>query len=456
MFNQQKTENLAGAAKKEGLRVSFDRRLKLEFHGSKVTSDAGLLAYRELDEALGLTDLSEDLLNDWRTGNNMRHSMVALMRQSIFSRLAGYEDTNDAERLSVDPTMRHVVGGRATEHTAASTSEMGRFETEVLTQRANLKALTKLSGKWIDRLRDHRAMRELILDMDSSVSETYGEQEGTAYNGHFACTCYHPLFCFNQFGDVEQSLLREGNVHSAKDWRAVLEPVVARYKGRELPRYFRADAAFAQPELYEYLEAEGFEYAIRLPANDALLRDIEPLLTRPVGRPSNTPVVWYAGFLYQAKSWNRARRVVAKVEWHSGELFPRIGFIVTNLIRPAKRVVRFYNQRGTAEQWIKEGKNAVKWTRLSCHDFVDNQVRLHLFVLAYNLGNFLRQAVLPRAVRHWTLTTLREKVIKIGAKVVRHSRKIVFQMAEVAVPRELFRSILKAIGRLRLPAMASG
>ncbi len=142
-------------------------------------------------------------------------------------------------------------------------------------------------------------------------------------------------------------------------------------------------------------------------------------LTRTV-RPSNVPVVWYAGFLYQAKSWTKARRVVAKVEWHSGELFPRIGFIVTNLIRPPKRVVRFYNQRGTAEQWIKEGKNAVKWTRLSCHDFVDNQVRLQLFVLAYNLGNFLRQAVLPRAVRHWTLTTLREKLIKIGAKVVRH------------------------------------
>jgi len=129
---------------------------------------------------------------------------------------------------------------------------------------------------------------------------------------------------------------------------------------------------------------------------------------------------------------------------------------VTNLKRPAKAVVRFYNQRGTAEQWIKEGKNAVKWTRLSCHDFADNQVRLQLFVLAYNLGNFLRQAVLPRSVRHWTLTTLREKLIKIGAKVVRHSKKVVFQMAEVAVPRELFRSILQAITRLRLPAVASG
>jgi len=327
---------------------------------------------------------------------------------------------------------------------------------EVLTQPENLAELGKLSGKWIDRLRERRPMRELILDMDSSGSETHGEQEGSAYNGHFECTCYHPLFCFNQFGDVEQALLREGNVHSAKDWRAVMEPVVARYLERNLMLYFRADAAFAQPELYEYLESESYGYAIRLPANEVLQREIAPLLTRPVGRPSNAPVVWYADFLYQAQSWDRARRVVAKVEWHKGELFPRVGFIVTNLSRPAKRVVRFYNQRGTAEQWIKEGKNAVKWTRLSCHDFVDNQVRLQLFVLAYNMGNFLRQSVLPAPVRHWTLTTLREKLIKIGAKVVRHARQVIFQMAEVAVPRELFSNILRAIERLRLATAPPG
>ena len=144
-----------------------------------------------------------------------------------------------------------------------------------------------------------------------------------------------------------------GNVHSAEDWRLVLEPVIARYRERGVDLYFRADAAFAKPEIYELLEAEGIRYAIRLPANQVLQRRIGHLLTRPVGRPPKKPIVSYASFHYQAKGWTRARRVVAKVEWHQGELYPRVGFIVTNLTRPNERVVKFYNGRGTAEQWIK-------------------------------------------------------------------------------------------------------
>jgi hypothetical protein len=291
--------------------------------------------------------------------------------------------------------------------------------------------------------------------MDSSVSPTHGEQEMSVWNGHYECTCYHPLFLFNQFGDLERCALRPGNVHSADGWENVLKPVVTRYRGKVSRVYFRADAGFASPDVYDYLEAEGIKYAIRLPANRVLQERIGYLLTRPVGRPPNHVRRYHANFHYQAASWSRPRRVVAKVEWHPGELYPRVGFIVTNMARRAENVVGFYNKRGTCEQWIKEGKGAIKWTRLSCRAFAANAVRLQLHALAYNLGNFLRTLATPEPIKDWSMTTLREKLIKIGAKVVGHARYVAFQMAEVAIPRNIFADILRLIGELRPPPVTS-
>ena len=322
--------NLEGESDRGLLRAFFDRRLKFEFHGSRITSDAGLLAYRELDEALGLTTLAGDVIADSRTGKNGWHGIIGLLRQSVYGRLAGYEDVNDADRLGRDPAMRWIVGGRAVERGGASTSQMGRFETELLATNDNLAALADLLGIWIDQVNERKPPKIIVLDMDSSVSPTYGDQEGTACNGHFGCTCYHPLFVFNQFGDLERCALRPGNVHSAHEWRDVLDPVVARYRNKTLRRYFRGDAAFASPEVYEFLEAEGFKYAIRLPANKVLHDSIAHLLKRPVGRPPKEVRRYYANFSYRAGSWTEPRRVVAKVEWHSGELYPRVCAFRTN------------------------------------------------------------------------------------------------------------------------------
>ena len=421
-------------------RPTFDRRIKLEFHGTRITSDGGLLAYRELDDALGLTDVAITQLLDGRRGKNTRHQLCGLFRQSVFGRLAGYEDVNDAERLARDPAMRAIVGREGLDRAAASSSQMGRFETEWLATGANLEALTDLSGVWIDRVHERKLPRTIILDMDSSESPTHGEQEGSVWNGHFGCTCYHPLFLFNQFGDLERCLLRPGNAHSAEDWRLVLEPVIARYRDRGIALYFRADAAFAKPEIYELLEAEGICYAIRLPANQVLQRRIGHLLTRPVG-----PAAEEAGGLVHQLSLPGQGLDPPPARGGEGRVAPRralasrVGFTVTNMTRPNRRVVKFYNGRGTAEQHIKEGKNALRWTRLSCHAFRHNAVRLQLHALAYNLANFMRTLALPEEVEHWSLTTLREKLVKIGARIVRHGRYVVFQLAEVAVPRSPIR-----------------
>ncbi len=438
-----------GDGEKTPLKLKFDSKVRLEFRGATITSDAGLLACRELDDALSLTDTAEEYLKESRTGKNILHKLTPLLRQSIYSRLAGYDDTNDADRLSQDPAMRVVVGWKGPDRNAASTSEMGRFETELLTQKDNLRGLDRLNVEWVKRGVAKTVHRRIILDIDSSESQVHGQQEGAAYNGHFECMCFHPLFCFNQFGDCEGAVLRPGNVHSAYGWEEFIESIVERYLKQAVRLLFRADAAFAKPELYEYLEARRIGYVIRLPANEVLQREIAHLLVRPTEWPSQKPIVSYHDFGYQAQSWNIPRRVVAKVEWHQGELFPRVGFIVTNLNYPPKGITKFYNGRGTAEQWIKEGKYALNWTRLSCHKFVANQVRLGLFILAYNLGNLFRRLALPEAIKRWSLTSVQTRLIKTGGRLVCHARRLVFQLAEVMVTRDMFCEMLERIGRLR-------
>ncbi len=290
--------------------------------------------------------------------------------------------------------------------------------------------------------------RRLILDIDSSESPVHGAQEQSAYNGHFESVCYHPIFVFNQHGDCLAATLRPGSVHSADGWEEVLLPVIDRYQARKQTVVVRADAAFALPALYEALERRDVAYAIRLPANQVLERTIEDLLTRPRGRPSYAPLVRYRSFQYQAASWDRPRRVIAKVEHHLGELFPRVGFIVTTLTGTNRAVVHFYNQRGTAEQWIKEGKEAAHWTRLSCHRFRANEVRLLLGVIAYNLGNLLRRLVLPLAIQSWSLTSLQQRLFKTGGRLIRHARYFVLQLAESYLTQPLFWQIVARIEQL--------
>jgi hypothetical protein len=179
-----------------------------------------------------------------------REQFLAEMEAVVpYGRLAGYEDVNDADRLALDPVMRQVVGGRAVDAQAASTSQMGRFETETMALAENRAALADLNGQWIDRFHDRNGLKYIVLDMDSSVSPTHGDQEGAAWNGHFDCTCYHPNFLFNQFGMLERCALRNGNVHSADGWKDVLDPVIARYAERDLLRFFRAYAAYAMPAI---------------------------------------------------------------------------------------------------------------------------------------------------------------------------------------------------------------
>ncbi|MGH9455228.1 MAG: IS1380 family transposase [Terriglobia bacterium] len=440
-----------GETQEQPFQLSFNSSLKVDFQGSRVTSDGGLVLVRELDERLGFGELIARHLADSR-GKNSQLPLADLLRQSVYSRLAGYEDLNDAARLSQDPTFRLIGSKKIWERGAALTSRLQSFETELLTQPENLAGLAALNRELIARVEAIDSRRRVVLDMDSTEIPVYGQQEQSAYNGHFESTCYHPLLLFNREGDCLAAKLRPGNVHSAEGWEELLLPEIARQQLQGKIVVFRADAAFAKPEVYEALEERDVKYAIRLPANDKLQRNITELLTRPVGRPSSRPVVWFKSFLYQAASWQTARRVVAKVEFHCGELFPRVGFIVTNLTVASRAVVRFYNKRGTAEQWIKEGKQAVKMTRLSCHRFAANEVRLWLSVIAYNLGNLWRRLALPGQIGNWSLTSLQQRLVKTGGRLVKHARYYWLLLAESHLTRRLFSGMLRKITVLPVPA----
>jgi len=440
-----------GESQSQLFQLSFNASLKVDFQGSRVTSDGGLILVRELDERLGFSELIEQHLTDSR-GKNTQLPLADLLRQSVYSRLAGYEDMNDAERVSQDPTFRLIGSEKIWERGAALTSRLQSFETEVLARDENLAGLEAINRGLIVQAETIESSQRVVLDMDSTEIPVYGQQEQSAYNGHFESTCYHPLLLFNREGDCLAAKLRPGNVHSADGWEELLLPEIERQQklGKEV--VFRADAAFAKPEIYEALEERGVKYAIRIPANNSLERDIAELLTRPIGRPSHKPMVRYKSFLYQAASWKMARRVVAKVEFHFGELFPRVGFIVTNLGTDSRAVVRFYNKRGTAEQWIKEGKQAVKMTRLSCHHFRSNEVRLWLSVLAYNLGNLWRRLVLPKGIENWSLTSLQQRLVKTGGRLIKHARYYWLLLAESHLTRRLFGGMLRRIAALPSPA----
>ncbi len=296
-----------GEKKNSYFRVRFNRKLKVGFKGAQVTSDGGLVAIREMDEQLGLTKIAGEYLKDKRHGKNIQHEMEGLLRQSVYSKLGGYEDINDAEGLRKDPGMRAVIGERALGKAGAGETTIGRFEKEILLEGDNLGKLDEIVERWIEKIDSVRGIRKIVLDIDSSESPVYGEQEGATYNGHFGSKCYHPLFVFNQYGDCLKVKLRLGNVHSADGWKEFLEPILRYYVGKGIKVKIRGDAAFAIPGLYELCEELGIDYVIRIRENKKLQEKVEKYAKRPVGRPGKKPVIRYVSFQYRAGAWEKER-----------------------------------------------------------------------------------------------------------------------------------------------------
>lgn len=412
----------SGEKERETIRPEFDRSIMIDFQGAKITSDTGFLLLREIDERFGILGPIESELEDTRSWVHSKHSLLQMVRQRVYQIAPGYEDCNDADFLRIDPALRLAIGKG--DEAGAGQARMSRLENEVLGAEAGLTALEDGLTRSNDALMKRKKKQRLIVDVDSTEDPAHGKQEHVAFNGHFGKNCFHPLFAFTSDGDCLGVKLRPGNVHSADGVLDLLDPIVRRYRSRFILFWLRGDAAFANPAVYEYCEGERVTYFIRLPANAVLNRLIDPHLTRPVGRPPKSGVqIRLVDFRYQAQTWEKERRVVAKIEWHEGELFPRIGFIVTNSRLPAGKVVKVYNGRGDVENRIKEGKNTLRWDKTSCHKFAANQARLLMGVLAYNLLHMIRQFYLMGEEVKRSMEWLIKRLIKVGAKVAYHGRR---------------------------------
>ncbi len=413
-----------GEAQNGIIRPEFNRSILLDFLGAKITSDAGFLVLREIDERFKVTAPMVREVDDPRSPVHIRHSMVEMIRQRVYQIAAGYEDCIDADQLQIDPALRLAIG--KDHKVCAGQSMMSKLENDYLGNCQGLMALEKALARSADALLRRKNKRRLIVDFDSTEDPAHGKQEQVVYNGHFKKNCFHPLFAFTNEGDCLAAKLRPGNVHSADGTLKLFKPLVERYRSWFQLFWFRGDAAFADPKTYEFCEDDRHRvtYFIRLPGNQNLQRLIKPHLRRPVGRPPKSGVqVKIVDFRYQAKSWTKPRRVVCKIEWHSGELFPRVGFIVTNSRLAKAKVVKTYNGRGDVENRIKEGKNTLRWDKTSCHRFEANQARLLMGVIAYNLLHMFRSFYLKGEKVRRSMEWIIKRLIKVGAKVAYHGRR---------------------------------
>jgi hypothetical protein len=430
-----------GEGQKEVIRPDFKRAIRIDFQGAKITSDVGFLLVREIDERFKIIGPMQDGLEDLRAPTHTKHSLVQMVRQRVYQIAAGYEDCNDADYLRIDPALRLALdkGHEA----GASQSRLSRLENDVLGNAGGLEALDAAMTRCTDTLLRRKNKKRLIIDLDSTEDPAHGKQEGVAYNGHFAKNCFHPLFCFTSEGDCLRAKLRPGNVHSADGVLEFIKPIVERYRGWFKLFWFRGDAAFANPETYEYCEEQHITYFIRLPSNASLMRLLEPHLNRPVGRPPKSGIqVRIVDLHYQAKSWSRPRRVVAKIEWQRGELFPRIGFVVTSSRLPAGKVVKVYNSRAEVENRIKEGKNTLRWDKTSCQRFEANQARLQMGVLAYNLLHMIRQFYVWGEEVKRSMEWLIKRLIKVGARISYHARRWYVHVASAFPLAHHYRAVL--------------
>ncbi|WP_102336195.1 IS1380 family transposase [Salimicrobium jeotgali] len=428
--------------------VKFNSNITISHTGGRLSSDSGLVLVKEVMNTFGFFDLAKDLLHITDHRAYFTHDNIAILEQFIMQLIAGYSADSSANLLRQDPVFQMLLG----KNPLASQSSLSRFLDHFSEE--NIHQLQSLNQALIDQARLIRNDTELIIDIDSTHSDTFGHQEQTDYNAHYQTYGYHPLLAFDgSTGDFLKAELRSGNQYTSKGVKGFIDPLLHHYN-EALPHtdiLVRGDSGFATPEVYESCEANSAHYVIRLKNNQKLSQRAEQLVLYGDNQKWEERDVQYFSVLYQAQSWSKPRRVCIRSVREGGELLIQHSFIVTSLsetISP-EAVFSLYGKRGTMENFIKEAKSGFYFDKTDSPRFLENHVRMMISVLAYNLINFLKTIAFEKVNQGMTIHSIRLRLLKVAGKLVQTGRQVYLKLSSFHVYQAEFYKIFERLRRSR-------
>ncbi|WP_078428216.1 IS1380 family transposase [Alkalihalobacterium alkalinitrilicum] len=424
------------------LTLDFNRQIKLSNDGGELSSDTGEFLFREFDEKVGFSSTLAQFLNLKDNRRYYVHSNENLLRQKIYQIIAGYTEDDAADQLTKDPVFTRIIGTDALASQPSLSRFFRRFDNQSIEQ------LNQANQELIDKVHQFRESKSLIFDLDSTHSDTYGDQEAAAYNAHYGTVGFHPLVAFDGVtGDFLKAKLRPGNVYTSNGVVEFIQPLIEHYNEKfpETTSFIRGDSGFAVPALYDLCEKESVYYVIRLKSNANLQRIADELLPSSLPSDVTKAECYYEETIYQAKSWAKPRKVIIKSVRLAGELIFSHSFFVTNLVDvfSPKDIVLSYQKRGTMENYIKETKNGFSFDKMNSHSFQVNEVKMMLSLLAYNLTNWLRTLCFPEEQKNMQIDTIRTRIIKVASKLVTSGRSLYFKLSSSFVYQEFFWKVLQ-------------
>ena len=432
------------------LSLESNRQIKINFDGGDLSSDAGLLLIKEFVSKLGIDNLLGKVFKTNDSALFRYHTDQKNLLQMLYMIIAGYLEDDTSDELTNDPVFKSVLE----KDTLASQPTLSRFFNRMDEDTLNqLLMIGRILRKRVYRIQMPQAV---ILDLDSTLLDAYGKQEGRAFNFHYQSNGYHPLVCYDGMtGDLVKIQLRDGTEYSSTGVVDFLQPILDEYLN-DYPAIrilLRGDSGFATPDLYKQCEENGTSYVIRLKENGILRKKASYLVDELDEITKNNKVdyaVAYGEFMYRASSWPYERSVVCKVEKQENQMVYMYTFVVTNMDSSPEYLIKFYCKRGLMENFIKESKSGFDFASVSSHTRMVNANRLQVHALAYNIFNWFRRLVLSANMRKQRIDTVRLKLLKIAAKVVHSARYITFKLCSSCPYKNEFYETLSNIGKLNV------